>query len=183
VPVGRNSPYQPPPPPFESLNGHTVFQLNSSLIDWAFEQTQSIQLADDANLQQVRAQWSGNPKAVLPPFVLEGDNLDSDVFWIGDLLNTWAENWVSYWTSGQATFVMSDFEDGAVNQAIQFLGQVAKVDPNRVMVLRAGSDFNFQPNNLTLAQYLALENNFQLVRLHRGLQQRLRGRQHGRQEA
>lgn len=162
VPVGRNSPYEPPPPPFESLSGHTVFQLNSSLIDWAFQQTQSIQLPDDANLQQVRAQWSGNPKAVLPPFVLKGDNLDSDVFWIGDLLNTWAENWVSYWTSGQATFVMSDFEDGAVNQAIQFLGQVTQVNPNRVMVLRSGSDFTFQPNNLTPAQYLALENNFQL---------------------
>jgi purine nucleoside permease len=43
-----------------------------------------------------------------------------------------------------------------------FGSQVARVDPNRVMVLRAGSDFTFQPNNLTPAQYLALENNFQL---------------------
>jgi purine nucleoside permease len=79
---------------FESINGHTVFQLNSSLVNWAFQLTQNIQLPDDANLQQVRAMWSGNPKAVLPPFVLEGSSLASDVYWIGDLFNTWAENWV-----------------------------------------------------------------------------------------
>ena len=162
VPVGRNYPYEQPPPPFESINGHTVFQLNSSLVNWAFQLTQNIQLPDDANLQQVRAMWSGNPKAVLPPFVLEGSSLASDVFWIGDLFNTWAENWVSYWTSGAATFVMSDFEDTAINQAMEFLGQAGKADPNRVMVLRAGSDFNFQPNGQTPAQYLAEENNFEL---------------------
>jgi purine nucleoside permease len=162
VPIGRNTPYQPPPPPFESISGHTVFLLNTSLIDWAFQQTSSIQLPDDANLQQVRAGWSGNPNAVKPPFVLEGDDMSSDIFWVGDLLNTWAENWLSYWTSNQANFVMTAFEDTAVNQAIQFLGQAGKADPNRVLVLRSGSDFNFQPNGITPAQYLALENNFQL---------------------
>ena len=57
---------------------------------------------------------------------------------------------------------MSDFEDTAINQAIELLGRAGKADFNRLMVLRAGSDFNFQPNGQTPAQYLAEENNFEL---------------------
>jgi purine nucleoside permease len=75
--------------------------------------------------------WARNPNALKPPFVLGGDDMASDIFWLGDLLNTWAGNWVSYWTNNQANFFMSAFEDTAVNQAIQFLGQARKADPNR----------------------------------------------------
>ena len=40
--------------------------------------------------------------------------LAADTFWIGDLLNSWAENWIYYWTVGQGSFAMGGFEDAGM---------------------------------------------------------------------
>jgi purine nucleoside permease len=85
-------------------------------------------LPNAANLQQVRAGYPGFPNALRPPFVLEGDDLAADDFWIGDLLNTWAENWFNYWTQRQRSFAMADFGDIAVAQGLQFLSQAGRAD-------------------------------------------------------
>ena len=106
VPFGRTSPYQGPPQPFFSNGVQQVYQLNAKLVDFAFGLTANVQLPDDSNLQQIRAGYPTYPNALKPPFVLEGDDLAADTFWIADLLNTWAENWVSYWTAGQGFFAI-----------------------------------------------------------------------------
>ena len=151
-------PYQPPTQPFNSNGVQQVYQLNASLVDWAFQLTQNTPLPDDSTLQQVRAGYPGFHNALKPPFVLEGDDLAADTFWIGDLLNSWAENWISYWTVGQGSFAMGDFEDAGVGQALQFLSQAGRADQNRLLVLRAGSDYTVQPKDQTPAQFLASEN-------------------------
>ena len=87
--------------------------------------TKNTHLPDDSTLQQVRAGYPTYPNALKPPFVLEGDDLAADTFWIGDLLNTWAENWISYWTVNQGSFAMADFEDAGVGQALLFLSKLA----------------------------------------------------------
>ena len=115
-------------------------------------------LPDDANLQRVRAGYPSYPNALKPPFVLEGDDLSSDTFWTGDLLNNWAENWITYWTAGQGSFAMSDFEDAGIGQALQFLSQAHRADQNRLLVLRGGSDYSVQPEGATPAQFLKDEN-------------------------
>ncbi len=53
---------------------------------------------------------------------------------------------------------MSDFEDAGVGQALQFLSQAGRADQNRLLVLRAGSDYTVQPEDQTPAQFLASEN-------------------------
>jgi len=88
VPLGRSSPYEGPPQPFNSNGVQQVFQLNASLADWAFQLTQNTSLPDDPTLQQVRAGYPSYPNALKPPFVLEGDDLAADTFWLGNLLNT-----------------------------------------------------------------------------------------------
>jgi purine nucleoside permease len=115
-------------------------------------------LPDDSTLQQVRAGYPNFPNALKPPFVFQGDDLAADTFWLGDLLNTWAENWISYWTQGQGTFAMADFEDAGVGQALQFLSQVGRADKTRLLALRGGSDYTIQPQGQTPAQFLAGEN-------------------------
>jgi len=115
-------------------------------------------LPDDSTLQQVRAGYPTYPNALKPPFVLEGDDLAADTFWLGDLLNTWAENWISYWTVNQGSFAMADFEDAGVGQALQFLSQVGRADQNRLLVLRSASDYTIEPQGQTPAQFLASEN-------------------------
>jgi purine nucleoside permease len=158
VPLGRSMPYQGPSQPFNSNGVQQVFQLNASLADWAFQLTKNTQLPDDSTLQQVRSGYPTFPIALKPPFVLEGDDLAADTFWIGDLLNTWAENWVSYWTANQGSFAMSDFEDAGVGQALQFLSQVGRADRYRLLVLRSASDYTIQPQGQTPAEFLASEN-------------------------
>jgi len=158
VPLGRSSPYEGPSQPFNSNGVQRVYQLNASLADWAFQLTKNTNLPDDSTLQQVRAGYPTYPNALQPPFVLEGDDLAADTFWLGDLLNTWAENWISYWTVNQGSFAMADFEDAGVGQALRFLSQVGRADQNRLLVLRSASDYTVQPQGQTPAQFLASEN-------------------------
>jgi len=158
VPLGRSRPYQGAPQPFNSNGVQQVYQLNASLVDFALGLTANVVLPDDPNLQQVRAGYPTYPHALTPPFVLAGDDLAADTFWIGDLFNSWAENWVDYWTAGQGSFTMSAFEDAGIGQALQFLSQVKRADQNRLLVLRGGSDYTVQPQGQTPAQFIATQN-------------------------
>ena len=158
VPLGRSTPYQGPPQRFNSNGVQQVYQLNANLADFAFGLTANIVLPDDKNLQQIRAGYPTYPNALQPPFVLKGDDLAADTFWTADLLNSWAEDWVSYWTHEEGSFAMSAFEDAAIGQALQFLSQVGRADKDRLLVLRGGSDYTVQPQGETPAQYLASEN-------------------------
>jgi purine nucleoside permease len=157
VPLGRSTPYEPPSQPYFSNHVQQVYPLNAALADFAFRLTANLTLRDDANLQRVRAGYPHYPNALKPPFVLEGDDLATDTFWTGKLLNTWAENWMKYWTAGQGSFVMSDYEDTAIAQALQFLSQVHRADKNRLLVLRGGTNYTAQPKGQTAAQFLKVE--------------------------
>lgn len=158
VPFGRNTPYEPPSQPFFSNHVQQVYKLNASLADFAFRLTANVVLPDNANLQRIRSGYRHYPNALKPPFVLQGDDLATDTFWHGDLLNTWAENWITYWTAGQGSFAMGDFEDTAIGQALQFLCQAHRADQNRLLVLRGGSNYTMQPKGQTPAQFLKAEN-------------------------
>ncbi len=159
VPLGRSSPYQPPKPPDVSINGHQVYHLNPGLVRWAYQQTANISLPDDATLEQVRAPYTNYPNAQKPPFVLRGDMLASSTFWVGARLNQWAEQWESYWTNGQATFVMSAEEDSGFLQALTFLSRAGRADISRALDLRTASDYTAPPPGETAAQLLASDNN------------------------
>src|SRR5215471_5126306 len=87
VPLGRSSPYQGPPQPFTANGVQQGYRLSARLVDFAFGLTAHVVLPDDANLQHVRAGYPTYPNALRPPFVLKGDSLAADTFWIGDLLN------------------------------------------------------------------------------------------------
>ncbi len=155
VPYGRTAPYQSPRPPVSSSDGTNEFILNAGLADWAFHLSSAhVRLADDDNLQHLRAKYDGFPKAQQPPFILRGDVIAAGTFWIGSLLNTWAENWVNYWSDEQALFTMSAEEDSGYLQALTFLSQANLVDINRVMVLRSASDYTVPPPGETAAEVL-----------------------------
>jgi purine nucleoside permease len=132
VPLGRTYPYQPPTPPASSINGVNLFQLNKPFVNWAYQFSHaSVTLPDTANLQTVRALYTSFPATQSPPQILKGDVLAAGTFWIGALLNTWAENWVNYWSNGQAVFTMTSEEDAGYAQALTFLSQVKAIDFNR----------------------------------------------------
>ncbi len=158
VPFGRTSPFQPPTPPVATDSGANAFTLNAGLVEWAYQLSSgTVQLPDDANLQQLRARYTNFPAAQRPPAITKGAVLASGTFWIGALLNTWAENWVNYWTSGLSVFTTTAEEDAAYMQALTFLSQVQAADLKRVMVLRGASNYSVPPPGQTAAQLLAGE--------------------------
>lgn len=155
VPYDRSRPYETPPPPMHSPSANVAYALNPRLEDWAFIRTKDIALPDDTTLAQLRAPYSG--EAARPPFVLEGDGLMSARTWYGERLNIWARAWVSYWTGGAGLFAMSAEEDTGVMQALTLLANDGRARLDRVLILRAASDYTVGPPGVTAAQFLARE--------------------------
>jgi purine nucleoside permease len=156
VPLGTPSPYYQPRPPVSSLNGVNMFTLNGDLAKWAWQiSNDRVTLPDDANLQALRALYTSFPATQSPPKILRGDTLAAGTFWIGALMNTWAENWVNYWSNGKAVFTMTSEEDAGYMQALTFLAQNNQADLTRAMDLRGASDFSVPYPGLTAAQLLA----------------------------
>jgi purine nucleoside permease len=155
VPYGRTLPYEPPTPALQSVSADVAFALNPKLVDWAYAKSKGVALKDDALERKLRAPYAG--PGAKPPFVLEGEGLMSARNWYGPRLNEWAERWVDYWTGGKGVFAMSAEEDTGIMQALTFLARGGRTDLNRVLILRAGSDYTIEPDGVTAAQFLAKE--------------------------
>jgi purine nucleoside permease len=121
-----------------------LYPLNQKLEGWAFAQTKDLKLMDDPVVAKFRAEYVGYPEAQRSPFVLEGDTFASDYYWHGKIMTGYAEDWVKLYTGGKGVFVMTEMEDAGFMTAIERLGAMHKVDPERVMVLRTGSNYSMQ---------------------------------------
>jgi purine nucleoside permease len=157
VPYDRTTPYQTPAPPGQMADGNIVYALNRKLVDWAYARTKDITLPDSAILAGMRAPYAGPGAA--KPFVLEGDALMSARFWYGEHLNDWARRWTPYWTNGAGVFVMSAEEDTGILQALTFLAQDHRVRLDRVLILRAASDYTLAPPGMSAADFMVKESN------------------------
>ena len=118
------------------------FPLNAKLADWAYAKTKNLNLGDDPVVAKFREGFTGYPNAQKPPFVLLGDTFASDYYWHGKIMTEYANDWVSLYTEKKGNFVMTEMEDSGFMNAIRRLTPMHKVDPNRVMVLRTGSNYS-----------------------------------------
>jgi purine nucleoside permease len=140
---------RPNPPDTDAPTWHrsNLYTLNTKLVGWAYTQTRDLNLGDDDKVKAFRAEFTGFPNAQRPPFVLIGDTFSSDYYWHGAIMNKFAEDWVRLWTKGKGTFAMTAMEDSGFLGAIERLarlGPVPRVDANRVLVLRTGSNYDMQ---------------------------------------
>jgi len=135
-----------------------VFALNPALVGWAFRLTKDTPLPDSPAIRAERMRFAGYPNAQRPPFVLEGEQLSAMTFWHGKRMTEWANDWVKRWTGGQGEFVTSAMEDTGVLQAMTFLDRAGRADKDRVLVLRAGSNYTMPPPGVDAASYLLREN-------------------------
>jgi purine nucleoside permease len=129
-----------------------VFQLEPQLVDWAYNLTKGIRLADTDGLREMRARFQNHPNARKPPFVLKGDSVSGGRFWHGEKMNAWANQFMREMTDGKANFVTTAMEDSGTLQAIEYLAKAGRVDRKRVLVLRTGSNYSMQPSNLTAVE-------------------------------
>jgi len=157
VAYDRATPFEQPAPPAASDNGVLAYDLNAALASWAFDLTRDLVLADSDKLRAARAGYREQPEAQRPPFVLLGDTLTADRFWIGARMNDWAEKWVAYWTRGAGRFTTSAEEDSAYLQALTMLAGAGRADPARALDLRTGSDYSMPPPGTPPAELLKSE--------------------------
>ncbi|MGF7149165.1 purine nucleoside permease [Sphingomonas zeicaulis] len=146
--------------PYEAPRGDTrynLFPLNKGLRDWAFALTSGIRIPDTPALREIRAAYRHQPAAQKPPFVLKGAEASGQTFWHGTLLNTHVDKWVSYWTDGGERFAMTAMEDTGVAGALAMAGRLGRVDPERLLVLRTGSNYSAPPPGIGAAESLVAE--------------------------
>jgi purine nucleoside permease len=151
VPLRKSKPYEMPR---RVPNEGEAYHLDPGLVEWAYQVTKSVPLADTPAIRARRGQFD-QPNAKKPPFVLKGDTLSSSTFWHGKLMSEWASDWVSYQTGGKGNYVTCAMEDTGTLQALTFLGNAKRVDIRRVLVLRAASNFDQQRPGITAAESLA----------------------------
>jgi purine nucleoside permease len=155
LPNGREAPFADPAPAAFTDDGDTAFALNRGLADWAFALTRNLRLADTSGLAKARAPYAGPGAA--PPTVIEGDGLMSSRFWYGQHMTAWAERWVPYWTGGKGVFAMSAEEDTGVMQALTQLARAGRARTDRVLMLRAASDFVTPPPGVQASAFISQE--------------------------
>ena len=154
IPLRKTKPYEKPYHPDDE---GAVARLDSHLVDWAYQLTKDIELPDNEDIRQMREEYRGSAAATMAPYVLKGDQLAASTYWHGELLNQWANDWVSYWTKGQGNFVTSAMEEMGTYHALERLDQAGVVDADRLLVLRTASNFTMQWPGISAYQSLAGE--------------------------
>ncbi|WP_334059340.1 purine nucleoside permease [Alteromonas sp. S005] len=139
-----------------SPNGE-VYALNLPLAKWAYSLTKDTKLLNNDAMDALRAKYTHLSNAKALPNVSMGAHLSASTFWHGEKLNTWANDWVAYWTKNKGNFVTSGMEDSATLQSLTYLDNAGLVDKNRIMILRTASNFTMQPPSLSASENLKLE--------------------------
>lgn len=139
-------------------NKGEVFKTNGALRDWAYELSKDVDLGDSDALAAARMSYTEHPNAQRPPFVTRGGHIAAMTFWHGKLMNDWANRWVNYWSDGATDFVTSAMEETGTFRSITYLHEIDRVDKNRFMVLRSGSNYTMQPPGVSAAENLLREN-------------------------
>ena len=155
VPLSRSRPFQAPPPA-PGIFSPNVYHLHGALVAWAFALTRDVALADSADLATIRAGYD-QPAARTPPHVLKGDEVSAMAWWLGDIMNRTAEQWMDYWTDGRGVMATTAMEDCGVLQALARLAQTGRADVSRVLVLRGASNYTAPGRGGSAAGLLAAE--------------------------
>jgi purine nucleoside permease len=134
----------PPSAPVNAWARSNLYMVNPSLTAWAYAQTRNLKLGDDAKVAAFRAGFTNDPAARRPPFVLIGATFASDYYWHGRIMTQYARDWVRLYTESRGVFTTSEMEDAGFMNAIERLHNMHRVDSNRVLVLRAASNYTEQ---------------------------------------
>jgi purine nucleoside permease len=134
--------------------GKIAYQLNPSLVNWAYELTRKLTLPDNDALAANRALYIGFPRAQARPVVVLGDSMGADRFWAGAIMTKWAEDWVRLYSRGTAKLTIADCEDQGIALAIRQLARMGRVDADRLLILRTASNFTVPPPGVAAEKHL-----------------------------
>lgn len=140
-----------------------AYPLNQQLEHWAYTLSRTVTLHDAPAIAAQRQNWKGYPNAQKKPFILEGETLGAYRYWHGAQRNQWAEDWVKLWTKNRGVFVMTNEESQINQREMRVLAQQGYIDPDRIMVLRSGSNFSMPPRNQDITHSIGDEEPGQVV--------------------
>jgi len=131
--------------------------LNPTLVKWAYELTKNVALHDAPEAKAHRALYTGFPAALAPPAVVYGDSFASCRYWHGARMQQWADDWTKLYTKGEGICAMTNMEDHGLANALTLLTALGKVDFQRVLFLRTGSNFSMPPAGQSAAESMVAE--------------------------
>jgi len=131
--------------------------LNPALVSWAYGLTKDTVLLDSPEAKAHRALYTGFPAALAPPRVLIGDSFASCRYWHGAVMQKWATDWTRLYTDGEGVCAMSNMEDHGIANALTRLAALKRVDFQRVLFLRTGSNFSMPPAGQSAAESMVAE--------------------------
>lgn len=125
-----------------TIAGTEVFELNTDLVEVAYELSKDVELADSADAAAYRANYPEGTVARSEPFVTRCDSFSSSTYWHGKLMSDWATWWTEMWTGGLGEYCMTNMEDSATLAVLDRLADSGLLNWDRLMVLRAASNFD-----------------------------------------
>ncbi|SPO07701.1 related to purine nucleoside permease [Cephalotrichum gorgonifer] len=158
--------------PFEYptiIYGTEVFELNEALRDVVFRLAGTAELSDSEATDAYRLKYTTMGRdftpGTQPPAVIKCDAATSDVYYSGALLSAAFEKTSAVWTNGSAEYCMSAQEDNATLEVLVRAAVAGLVDFSRVIVMRAGSNFDRPPANVSTYAHLAVldQNGFHIA--------------------
>jgi purine nucleoside permease len=154
--LGNKTPLTPPVIP-DWAPRPMAWKLNSALVAWAYGLTKDVELHDDDTARAHRALYSGFPAAQARPRVLIGDSFGSCRYWHGARMQQWADDWTRIYTQSEGICAMTNMEDHGIANALQRLAALQRVDFQRVLFLRTGSNFSMPPAGQGAAESMVAE--------------------------
>jgi len=154
--MGNHSPLEKPTIPTWAPKP-MQWTLKPALVAWAFALTKDIALVDTPAGQAHRAQYTTFPAALKPPRVLLGDSFGSCRYWHGARMQKWADDWTRLYTNGAGICAMTDMEDQGIAGALTRLAAMGRVNFERVLFLRTGSNFSEPPAGQSAAESMVAE--------------------------
>ena len=133
--------------------GTEVFALNSGLVDFAFEVTKNVTLADGDAAAAYRMHYD-QEAAQGKPMVSVCDTLSSDTYWHGGKIAGAKEKWVTLLTDGKGDYCTTQMEDNATLTALKRASEAGMLDFDRIALLRTASNFDRQGKDQTAIESL-----------------------------
>ncbi|KAJ7784544.1 purine nucleoside permease [Mycena metata] len=141
----------------EWIVGTEVFEVNDALRQVAVDLAKTANLTDTDACKRLRATYTSPiyaAGAAAPAVVARCDTLTSDTFWTGSLLAEAFENATLLLTNQDGVYCSTQQEDNAVLNALLRAALSGLVDFSRIIVMRAGSDFDRPPEGGSAAENL-----------------------------
>ncbi|KAF1984839.1 purine nucleoside permease [Aulographum hederae CBS 113979] len=139
IPFGVTSPSQYP----ATIYGTEIFELNANLRHVAATFAAAANLSITAEAQAYSLKYaSAAATAVTNPLIVECDVVTSDTWFSGALLAHAFANYTSLLTNGSGVYCTTAQEDNATLESLLRGAVAGTVDFGRIIVMRAGSDFD-----------------------------------------